>query len=79
MYAHDTLETVLDRIREAWASRRACGLISSAAGLRVGRLIALRNAALGDPDALLRQALEAEAVALSLAPVEAPGRRRASL
>lgn len=79
MFPHDTLETVQARIRLAWASRRACGLVSSAAGLRVGRLIELRDAGLGDPDALLRQALEAEAVALALAPVEAPWRRRASL
>lgn len=72
----ETVETVQARIRVAWASRRACGLVASAAGLRVGRLIVLRNAGLGDPAALLRQALEAEALALAFAPLDVPAGRR---
>ncbi|MCG5249520.1 hypothetical protein [Methylorubrum extorquens] len=71
----ETLEAVQARIRTAWQTRRGCGLFASAAGLRVGRLIALRDAGHGEPAALLRQALEAEAVALAYAPVP----RRAGL
>lgn len=79
MLQPETLEIVQGRIRTAWKSRRSCGLFASAAGLRVGRLIALRDAGHGNPAALLRQAMEAEAVALAFAPLDAPVGRRAGL
>jgi hypothetical protein len=66
---HDTPQVVLGRIRAAWASRRSCGLVAVAMGLRVERVIALAAQGRLSPDDALRHALEAEAMALCLSPL----------
>ncbi|MCJ2077810.1 hypothetical protein MKK68_19540 [Methylobacterium sp. E-016] len=68
----DTLPIVLDRIRGYWASRRTCGLVASAMGLRVARLIALVEEGSLDAATALSLALEAEAVTLCVAPIALP-------
>ena len=76
----ESLETVRERLRRAWSLRRVCGLFAVAGALRIGRLIALRDAGRGDPETLLRLALETEAVVLCVAPVaDIAGYGRASL
>jgi len=67
----DSPHIVLDRIRTAWASRRSCGLLAVAAGLRVERVIALAAAGCLSSEDALRLSLEAEAVALYLPPLPA--------
>ena len=76
----ESLETVRERLRRAWSLRRVCGLFAVADALRIGRLIALRDSGRGDPETLLRLALETEAVILCVAPVaDVTGYGRASL
>jgi hypothetical protein len=76
----ERLEAVRERLRRAWSSRRVCGLFAVAGAFRVGRLIALQDAGRGDPETLLRLALETEAVVLCVAPVaDVTGYRRVSL
>ena len=71
----DTLPAVRDRIRTYWASRRSCGLVASAMGLRGERLIALVDEGSLDAATGLGLALEAEAVALCVAPLAMPTTR----
>lgn len=76
----ESLETVRERLRRLWRSRRVCGLFALAGAFRIGRLIALRDSGCGDPETLLRLALETEAVVLCVAPVaDVAGYGRASL
>lgn len=76
----ETLEAVRERLRRLWRSRRVCGLFAVAGAFRVSRLIALRDSGRGDPETLLRLALETEAVVLCVAPVaDVTGYGRASL
>jgi len=70
---HDTPQAALSRIRLAWSTRRSCGLLAIAAGLRVERVIALEAAGRLSPEDALRHALEAEAVAICLRPLPMPG------
>lgn len=65
----DSPHIVLGRIRLAWSSRRSCGLLAVAAGLRVERVIALQSKGCLSPEQALKMSLEAEAVALCLGPL----------
>lgn len=71
----ESLPAIRGRIRLAWAMRRSCGLVASAAGLRVDRIIALAERGCIAPDAALRMALEAEALALAFPPLPCGGHR----
>lgn len=75
----DSLPAVLARIRLAWSTRRCCGLAGSAMGLRVERLIVLVDEGTLPGDRALSLALEAEAVALTAAPLPRGRAVRASL
>ena len=66
---HDTPHIVLRRISAAWSSRRACGLLAAAAGIRVERVIALQDKGCLSFEQALKMALEAEAVALCVPPL----------
>lgn len=65
----DSPQAVLRRIRLAWSTRRSCGLLAVAAGLRVERVIALHDKGCLSAEQALRMSLEAEAVALCLGPL----------
>ncbi|KQP94124.1 hypothetical protein ASF60_13550 [Methylobacterium sp. Leaf113] len=69
MQRETSLPAIQDRVRGLWASRRVCGLIALACGLRIGRIISLHaKGRLGEEEAL-RMAMETEAVALLFAPL----------
>ncbi|MGE8128492.1 hypothetical protein ACQKQD_16075 [Methylobacterium sp. NPDC080182] len=72
----DTPHIVLSRIRLAWSSRRSCGLVAAAMGIRVERVIALQSEGRLSPEDALRHALEAEAMALCLSPLPNAGTPR---
>lgn len=65
----DTPQIVLGRIRLAWSSRRSCGFLAAAAGIRVERIISLAAQGCLSPEQALRLSLEAEAVALCVPPL----------
>ncbi|ACB27251.1 hypothetical protein Mrad2831_5304 [Methylobacterium radiotolerans JCM 2831] len=69
---HDTPQAALSRIRLAWSSRRSCGLVAAAMGIRVERVIALQAEGRLSPEDAIKHALEAEAVALCLRPLPRP-------
>ena len=73
---HDTPHIVLSRIRTAWSSRRSCGLVAAAMGIRVERVIALQAEGRLSPEEALRHALEAEALAICLPPLPGADTRR---
>ncbi|WP_311276024.1 hypothetical protein [Methylobacterium sp. WCS2018Hpa-22] len=69
MRPETSLPAIQARVRGHWASRRVCGLIALACGLRIGRIISLHaKGRLGEEEAL-RMAQETEAVALLFAPL----------
>jgi hypothetical protein len=72
----DTPDIVLGRIRAAWASRRSCGLVAVAMGIRVVRVIVLQSEGRLSQEDALRHALEAEAVALCVRPLPDAGTPR---
>ncbi|KQT80917.1 hypothetical protein ASG51_21205 [Methylobacterium sp. Leaf465] len=78
MQQHDTPQAVLARVKLAWSTRRSCGIMASAADLRIGQLLALLDAGQVSREDALRLALEAEATALCHAPLQrlrnCPGR-----
>ncbi|MHC2003010.1 hypothetical protein ACYQR9_21615 [Methylobacterium sp. CM6241] len=65
----DSLPAIRERVRFAWSTRRACGLIALAVGVRIDRIIALEAEGRIAPHDALRMASEAEAVALCLPPL----------
>ncbi|MEE7490655.1 hypothetical protein SAMN02799622_01833 [Methylobacterium sp. UNC378MF] len=69
--SNDNPQAVLRRIRLAWSTRRSCGLLAVAAGLRVERVVALAAAGRLSAEDALRMSLEVEAVALCLPPLPA--------
>ncbi|SDM88498.1 hypothetical protein SAMN05216360_104143 [Methylobacterium phyllostachyos] len=73
---HDTPHIVLRRIRLAWSSRRSCGLVAAAMGIRVERVIALQAEGRLSPEDALKHALEAEALAICLPPLPGADTRR---
>lgn len=73
---HDTPHIVIRRIRLAWSSRRSCGLVAVAMGLRVERVIALHAEGRLSSEDALRHGLEAEALAICLPPLPGADTRR---
>lgn len=73
---HDTPHIVLRRIRTAWSSRRSCGLVAAAMGIRVERVITLQAEGRLSSEEALAHALEAEAVALCVRPLPGADTRR---
>lgn len=69
MQRETSLPAIQARVRGHWASRRVCGLIALACGLRIGRIISLHaKGRLGEEEAI-RTAQETEAVAMLFRPL----------
>lgn len=65
----DSLPEIRERVRFAWSTRRSCGLIALAVGVRIDRIIELEAAGQVTSHDAMRMAAEAEAVALCLPPL----------
>ncbi|MDH2310801.1 hypothetical protein [Methylobacterium brachiatum] len=71
----EDLQAVRRRVLGLWTSRTVCGLLAVACGLRLNRIIRLRDAGRLGEDEALRLALETECVARMFRPLpsdEAP-------
>ncbi|WP_419952767.1 hypothetical protein [Methylobacterium sp.] len=65
----ESLPAIRERVRVAWSTRRSCGLIALAVGVRIDRIIEMEAAGRVTSHDAIRMAAEAEAVALCLPPL----------